>query len=84
MDHVYLYFSIIGNYENTFICIEWIVENMVKNKQIARAEVTSRNRVSVPAKVVHGLCLDEGDFVSFEKNDRGEVVLKKMIVTYPD
>ena len=57
---------------------------MVKNIQIARAEVTSRNRVSVPAKVVNELNIQEGDFVSFERNDRGEVVLKKMIVTYPD
>jgi len=57
---------------------------MVKYQPISKTQVKSRFRIYVPKKVCAALEIKEDDFISFEKNDRGEVVLRKMIVTYPD
>ena len=47
-------------------------------------KLTTQGQVTIPASIRRSLGLNPGDRVSFIKNDRGEVVLQKVVFDHSD
>jgi len=50
---------------------------MVVREQLGTAKITDNNRIYIPPNVVKYLKLNQGDFLSFERNENNQIMVFK-------